>query len=133
MIYTIKEAILFHHLKDLKREMKRLEKLDDISKGDFRKTQSFMKEFSLEFCRMGFRLRTKQFICRVYMPKLFGGVLWCHSCSTGPEDGPGGGQAPQESQAYPSPGGQGRGAVFQGQVHVFHGAERGEGEEEVEL
>ena len=97
---TIKEAIFFHHLKDLKREMKQFEKLDDISNGDFRKTQPYMKEFSLEFCRMGFRLRTKQFRCRVNMPKLYGGVLWCHSCSTGPEDGPGGGPAPQESQAH---------------------------------
>ena len=57
---TIKEAIFFHHLKDLKREMKQFEKLDDISNGDFRKIQPYMKEFSLEFCRMGFRLRTKQ-------------------------------------------------------------------------
>ena len=96
----VKEAIFYHHMKDLKIEMKKYEKLDDISDGDFRTTQSYMKDFCLEHCRMGFRLRTHQFRCRVNMPKLFGGVLWCHSCSSGPEDGPGGGPAPLESQSH---------------------------------
>ena len=59
-----------------------------------------MKQFCLENCRMGFRLRTHQFRCRVSMPKLYGSVLWCHSCSTSPEDGPGGGPAPHESQSH---------------------------------
>ena len=96
----IKEAIFYHHMKDLKVDMKRFEKLDDVSDGDFRSIQSYMKNFCLESTRMGFRLRTKQFRCRVNMPKLFGGVLWCHSCSTGPEDGPDGGPAPLESQSH---------------------------------
>ena len=61
---------------------------------------TIMKNFCLENCRMGFRLRTRQFRCRVNMPKLFGGVLWCHACSTGPEDGPDGGPAPLESQSH---------------------------------
>ena len=34
------------------------------------------------------------------MPKLYGDVLWCHSCSTGPEDGPVGGPSPMESQGH---------------------------------
>ena len=97
---TIKEEIFYHHLKDIKKEMKRFEKLDDISNGDCRKAQPYMKDFCLEMCRMAFRLRTHQFRCRVNMPKLFGGVLWCHSCSSGPEDGPGGGPAPLESQSH---------------------------------
>ena len=80
--------------------MKGFEKLDDIINDDCRKAQPYMKDFCLEMCRMGFRLRTHQFRCRVNMPKLFGGVLWCHSCSSGPEDGPGGGPAPLESQSH---------------------------------
>ena len=80
--------------------MKRFEKLDSVSDGDFRSIQPYMKNFSLESTRMGFRLRTKQFRCRVNMPKLFGNVLRCHSCSSGPEDGPGGGPAPLESQSH---------------------------------
>ena len=34
------------------------------------------------------------------MPKLYGDILWCHSCSTGPEEGPGGTTAPVESQGH---------------------------------
>ena len=96
----IKEEIFYHHLRDLKNQMKQFEKLDDISNDDIRKAQPYMKDFCLETCRMAFRLRTHQFRCRVNMPKLFGGVLWCHSCSSGPEDGPGGGPAPLESQSH---------------------------------
>ena len=62
--------------------------------------QQYMKHHSLEFTRMAFRLRTRQFRCRANMPKLYGDVLWCHSCSTGPEEGPGGGPAPTESQGH---------------------------------
>ena len=54
----------------------------------------------IEFCRMAFRLRTHQFVCRKNIPKMYGGVLWCHSCSSGAEDGPGGVAAPEESQAH---------------------------------
>ena len=96
----IKEAILYNHLKELKKEIKRFEKLDDISNDDFRQTQSYMKHHSLEFCRMAFRLRTKQFRCRANMPKLFGDVLWCHSCSSSENEGPGGTPTPPESQHH---------------------------------
>ena len=77
------------HYKTSKEEMKKYRKLDDISDGDFRKMQGYMKHHNLEFSRMAFRLRTRQFRCRANMPKLYGDVLWCHSCSSGPEDGPG--------------------------------------------
>ena len=97
----IQDAIFFHHLKDLNEEMKKFSKLEDISNGDFRNIQSYMKHHSMEFSRMAFRLRTKMFRCRANMPKLFGDVLWCHSCSSGPDDGPsGGGPAPPESQRH---------------------------------
>ena len=81
----IKEEIFYHHLRDLKNKMKNFEKLDDISNDDIRKAQLYMKDFCLETCTMAFQLRTHQFRCRVNMTRLFGGVLWCHSCSSGPE------------------------------------------------
>ena len=93
----IKEAIKYNHMKELKKEIKRFEKLDDISNDDFRNTQSYMKYHSLEFCRS---LRTKQFRCRANMPKLFGDVLWCHSCSSSQHEGPGGAPTPSESQQH---------------------------------
>ena len=96
----IKEAIFYNHMKELKKEMKRYGKLDDVSSGDFRSIQQYMKSYSLEFCRMAFRLRTKQLRCRVNMPKLYKDVLWCHSCSTGSDEGPDGGSAPHESQSH---------------------------------
>ena len=34
------------------------------------------------------------------MPKLHGDILWCHSCSAGLEDRPGGGPAPVESEGH---------------------------------
>ena len=34
------------------------------------------------------------------MPSVYGGVLWCHNCSTAPDQGPDGGLAPVESQQH---------------------------------
>ena len=90
----------FHHYRALKEEMKRYRKLDGINDGDIRKMQGYMKHYNLEFSRMAFRLRTRQFRCRANMPKIYGDVLWCHSCSAGPEEGSGGGPAPVESQGH---------------------------------
>ena len=97
---TMEEAVFYNHYKSLKEEMKKYRKLDSISDGDFTEMQGYMKHYNLEFSRMAFRLRTRQFRCRANMPKLYGDILWCHSCSTGPEDGPGGGPAPVESQGH---------------------------------
>ena len=97
---TVEEAVFYNHYKSLKEEMKKYRKLDSISDGDFTEMQGYMKHYNLEFSRMAFRLRTRQFRCRANMPKLYGDILWCHSCSAGPEDGPGGGPAPVESQGH---------------------------------
>ena len=34
------------------------------------------------------------------MPRMYGGVLWCHSCSTAPDQGPDVGPAPIRSQKH---------------------------------
>ena len=104
----IKEAIRINHHDDLKRSLQG--QLAHLKNEDLRKIQPYMENKYLEFCRMAFRLRTHQFICRKNIPKMYGGVLWCHSCSSGPEDGPGGVAAPEESQAHLPQSGEGRGA-----------------------
>ena len=49
------DAIMFHHLKELKEDMKVPKKLKEMSKKYLRKCQSYC-EMSLAECRMGFRL-----------------------------------------------------------------------------
>jgi hypothetical protein len=97
---TMEQAVFYNHYKLLKEGMKKYRKLDAISDGDFTKMQGYMRHYNIEYSRMAFRLRTRQFRCRVNMPKLFRDILWCHSCSSGPEEGPGGGPAPAESQGH---------------------------------
>ena len=67
---------------------------------DLRGARDYMSQHSLEFCRMAFRIRTKQIVCRVNMPKLYNNVLWCHVCASSPVMVPGGDPAPQESQEH---------------------------------
>ena len=96
----IQEAVFYDHYKELKKEVASYEKLQDIKNDDFRTAQDYMKNNCLEYCRMAFRLRTRQFVCRANMPRMYGGVLWCHNCSTAPDQGPDGGLAPEESQKH---------------------------------
>ena len=42
---AIKEEILYYHQKELKIEMKKFKKLDNLSIGDFRRVQTYMKQF----------------------------------------------------------------------------------------
>ena len=64
----IKEAIFFDHQKELKLEMKKYVKLENIMSEDLRKPQPYIHRKSLEFCRMTFRLRTHQFVCWANIP-----------------------------------------------------------------
>ena len=43
---AIKEEIFYNHQKELKAEMKKFKKLDNVSDGDFRRVQPYMKQFS---------------------------------------------------------------------------------------
>ena len=69
---NIQEAVFFNHYRELKKEVASFEKLDDIKHEDIRTAQPYMKENCLEFCLMAFRLRTKQFVCRANMPRMYG-------------------------------------------------------------
>ena len=99
----VKEAIMYHHMKEMKEEIKNknYQKICNLVNEDLRKGQPYMKEKSLEFCRMAFRLRTHQFNCRGNLHgKYREGDRWCRSCSSSEEAGPGGDQAPEETQEH---------------------------------
>ena len=75
----VKEAILMNHLKYLKVEMKG-KKLENMVKTDMRRRREYTK-YSVEECRMAFRLETFQFDCRANMPTRYGRDLRCRACS----------------------------------------------------
>ena len=55
----IKEAIFFSHYKDMREEIGRSSKLEDIKNEDFRNIQPYFKDKSIENTRLAFRIRTK--------------------------------------------------------------------------
>ena len=59
-----------------------------------------MKNNCLEHCRIALRLGTRQVVCWVNKPRMYGAVLWCCNCSTAEDQGPDGGPAPVESQQH---------------------------------
>ena len=78
---AVKEAILIHHHKHLKHEMKG-KKLEKMARTDMRRRREYTK-FGVEDCRMAFRLETYQFDCRVNMPTKYGRDLRCRGCNPG--------------------------------------------------
>ena len=75
----VKEAIRMNHLKYLKDEMKG-KKLENMVKTDMRRRREYTK-YSVEECRMAFRLETFQFDCRANMPTQYGRDMRCRACS----------------------------------------------------
>ena len=55
----IKEAVFYHHYKDLKENIYKYKKLDSIKHQDFTIMQPYMKDKSIDKCRTQFRLRTE--------------------------------------------------------------------------
>jgi hypothetical protein len=86
----VKEAIKMNHLKYLKETM-RGEKLRILAQTHMRERKEYTK-YSVEECRMAFRLETFQFDCRANMPTRYGRDLRCRACCPldGGEPGPGG-------------------------------------------
>ena len=54
---VVKKAIRNHHYKELKEEIASMKKLDPIKDEDFRNTQSYFTDKSIENGRMSFRIR----------------------------------------------------------------------------
>ena len=61
---TVNEEIFFHHYKEMKEDMDRLKKLEDIKNEDFRQVQEYMKCCAIEQARLTFSLRSKMYDCR---------------------------------------------------------------------
>ena len=83
----VREAMMYHHLNILKKEMDALKKLDRISKDDCRYMQDYMTKKSLEDSRLEFRWRTSMLDCRAWMPGKYGGQKACPYCLEGREAG----------------------------------------------
>ena len=79
----VKEAIKFSHLTQLKSDMSGKVKLEELSRADMRKAQEYVG-WSVEECRMGFRLQTKMLDCRSNMPSRYKRDLACRACPSDP-------------------------------------------------
>ena len=55
----IEENIFFHHYKDMKLELEKSKKLQNIKHQDFTKEQSYLEDKSIDRCRTRFRIRTE--------------------------------------------------------------------------
>ena len=79
----VREAMMYDHLRILKKEMEALKKLDR-SKEDM---QDYMTQKSLEDACLEFRWRTGMIDCRAWMPGKYGGLKACPHCSEGRDAG----------------------------------------------
>ena len=73
----------------------------NIAEDNLMKAQDYIGTKSLAKCRMTFRLRTRMFECRGNLHGKFPvGDRWCRACSSSADHGPGGGEAPEETQDH---------------------------------
>ena len=55
----MENAVFYHNYKEMKADMERYRKLEDIKHEDFRTIQGYMQSKSLETTRMAYRIRCK--------------------------------------------------------------------------
>ena len=82
----IKEAIQLSNLAKLKSDMNGKNKLEELCRSDVRQAQEYVG-WRVEECRMGFRLQTRMFDCRVNMPSRYQRDLACRACPSDPTTG----------------------------------------------
>ena len=78
--YVVKEAVVFHNCKEIQTEMDRKENLDQICHEDFAQTKEYMKNKSIEECRVQFRIRTNMLQLKGNMKGSFKEDLSCLGC-----------------------------------------------------
>ena len=78
----VEEAILHHHCAEMKKEMENYVKLDKIKFTNFSRMPEYMKEVSLEDCRVEFLWRTRMLDTRVNMGKKYKEKV-CPHCEAG--------------------------------------------------
>ena len=76
----IQEAIVTHHLKTLKEEMKHLHKCDELIKTDMRTPQAYFSSKSLVKARIGFRIQTRMLDIPGNMPGKYQDKMVCEAC-----------------------------------------------------
>ena len=56
---AMEQATFFHHYKEMKQELEKCSKLEDIKHNDFTKLPEYMEEKCLEMARLAFRIKLK--------------------------------------------------------------------------
>ena len=82
---TIKKAVKYHHLTQLKKDLTG-DKLQEMANSDVSERRAYTSWSVLE-CRMAYRLETKMFICRANMPTMFKRDLTCRACTPEADQG----------------------------------------------
>ena len=55
----VQEMIYYHHYKDLKEELYKSKKMEEVKHEDYRVVQPYMEDKSIDRCRTKFRIRTQ--------------------------------------------------------------------------
>ena len=76
-------CIKLDHLKHLKCDMASKDKLEELAKCDTRVAQDYVN-WTVDECRMAYRLQTKMFDCRANMPSRYRRDVSCRACWPNP-------------------------------------------------
>ena len=79
----VKKCIQLDHLKHLKCDMARKDKLEELAKCDTRVAQDYVS-WTVKECRMAYRLQTKMFKCRANMQSRYRRDVICRACRPNP-------------------------------------------------
>ena len=92
----VKKMMKLDDLKQMKCDMVGKGKLEDLMKCDTREAQEYVS-WTVEECRMAYRLQTKMFDCRKNMPSRYRRDLQCRACRPDPASGQ---EGQEESQDH---------------------------------
>ena len=82
----VKKCMKLDNLKHQKCDMGGMTKLQELSKSDTRVPQEYVS-WTVDECRMAYRLQTKMFDCRANMPTPYRRDLTCRACQPEPASG----------------------------------------------
>ena len=84
---AMEEAIFFHNYREIKQDLQRYKKLDDIKDDDFTKMPDYMEDKSLENARMSFRIKSKMVqAIKMNFKSSHKGDLSCEKCDSGSDE-----------------------------------------------
>ena len=82
----VRKCLKLENLKQQKSEMVGMTKLQELSQSDTRFPQEYVS-WTVDECRMAYRLQTKMFDCRANMPSRYKRDLLCRACQPDPASG----------------------------------------------